>query len=299
MSDKRKHGIHKANDCDECRRPASSDSYDAARKVIPSIKAGREHAAYEIGLSEGRKQSRDEVAALRAELEQTTDERNALLHARTALRAELAGWQTTAQQYEEIVRTTEAELERVTTELAETRDAVEVAVNAVGKANTELERVTTERDAAIDLLRKVRDEEHALGEHTNWLLNEVIHPTASYGDYVRWHDEATYGEHDAEVRRVLGEDDPDARVATSEQEASRCSCGKPERGRGPWHSPGRCALYAGALDLPIEASEQEASDCTTCGGTGEDEFAIPGTDHDTMMGDCTDCKWSEQEADDD
>ena len=52
----------------------------------------------------------------------------------------------------------------------------------------------------------------------------------------------------------------DAYRTTSEQEASRCSCGKPERGRGPWHAPGRCAMYAGALDLPIKASEQDASD---------------------------------------
>lgn len=37
-----------------------TDSYDAASKVIPSIKAGREHACYEIGISEGRRQSRDE-----------------------------------------------------------------------------------------------------------------------------------------------------------------------------------------------------------------------------------------------
>ena len=235
---------------------SDTDSYDAARKVIPSIKAGREHAAYEIGLSEGRKQSRDEVAALRADLEQTTDERNALLHARTALRAEC----------EEFADEAEKDAAEILALRAE-RDALNEEANALSREATrlaaELERVTTERDEAIDLLRKVRDEEHALGEHTNWLLNEVIHPTASYGDYVRWHDEATYGEHDAEVRRVLGEDDPDARVATSEQEASRCSCGKPERGRGPWHAPGRCAMYAGALDLPIEASEQEASDATS------------------------------------
>lgn len=106
-------------------------------------------------------------------------------------------------------------------ELAEERDDHLACERDRAVLQAELERVTTERDAAIDLLRKVRDEEHALGEHTNWLLNEVIHPTASYGDYVRWHDEATYGEHDAEVRRVLGEDDPDARVATSEQETPR------------------------------------------------------------------------------
>lgn len=36
-----------------------------------------------------------------------------------------------------------------------------------------------------------------------------------------------------------------------EPEQPTCSCGKPERGRGPWHSWGRCALYAGALDLPV------------------------------------------------
>lgn len=47
-----------------------------------------------------------------------------------------------------------------------------------------------------------------------------------------------------------------------EPEQPACSCGKPERGRGPWHSPGRCAMYVGALDLPVV--EPQPSTCTAC-----------------------------------
>lgn len=85
---------------------------------------------------------------------------------------------------------------------------------------------------------------------------EIVERTTGHPSYLATDEEWAAAEQSSR-------DDPDARVATSEQEASRCSCGKPERGRGPWHAPGRCAMYAGALDLPIEASEQEESGTTT------------------------------------
>lgn len=41
-----------------------------------------------------------------------------------------------------------------------------------------------------------------------------------------------------------------------EQQDAVCSCGKPDQPRGPWHPPGRCAMYAGALDLPVPEQDE-------------------------------------------
>ena len=166
-----------------------------------------------------------EAAALRADLEQTTDERNALLHARTALRAELA----------------EANRIRVA-DVQAAQDRAEAFIEEhQHKIRDELERVTTERDH----------------------LDNV---------------QAAYQTAIGLARLELSGVNPDPALAMQ------------RLNRGVEESDALNRAYR------VATSEQETSDCTTCGGTGEEEFAIPGTDHDTAMGPCSACKASEQEA---
>ena len=163
--------------------------------------------------------------------------------------------------------TGEAELERVTTMLDAYRSTDAQMVARMQEMAAELERVTTERDDAYALIRHYADTDPEVA------LAERMRPVV----------EAAKACADCDCESPRHDDDGNLFLP-----------------KGGYPCAWDCPHLEGLLDavdaFRVATSEQEASDCTTCGGTGEEEFAIPGTDHDTMMGDCTDCKASEQEA---
>lgn len=156
-----------------------------------------------------------EVAALRADLEQTTDERNALLHARTALRDELEKFADEAEKDAAEILALRAE-----------RDEINEEANALSREATtlgaELGRVTAERDAYRDELyecQRERDSWNIAVMHMQPVVEAA--DAAVDADRQMYHGAAEHAEANMEATFTALYDAVDAfRVATSEQETT-------------------------------------------------------------------------------
>lgn len=197
------------------------------RHMLDSINRGREPHWREFP------QHVTEYEAMRADLEQTTDERNALLHARTALRAELARVEREAETATECYTDTSEERDELRAELAQVKHqrdvlarempsierAVDVEMVRADNAEAELERVTTERDALAKRLRECR-EEYLRHRAEVELTRPVVEAAEHAEDVVEWLDDDSARTEEFEEAWQAVKDTVRAYRTTSEQETS-------------------------------------------------------------------------------